>query len=945
MADLAHASDVRTRYRAFLAAKVELAAPAGIEVGEHQVNAWLKPHAKVAVRWALLGGARAIFASFGLGKTSMQIDFCWQALQHLWGQEEAAGRAPDGEAVSTDAPSVAHAVRDISPAEGYARGRRARALIVLPLGVRQEFMRDAASMGVPVRFVQSTLECWGPGLYLTNYEAFRDGKIDFSGFQAVSLDEAACLRGMGGTLTFRVAANQLQHVRFKLVATAMPSPNEFVEMLAYAEVLGVMDIGQAKTRFFRRNSEKADQLTLHPHKEREFWLWVASWALFIRKPSDLGFSDEGYDLPGLKVNWHCIPSPPAWEDGDGPGPGDQLQFFHTRKINVVNQAKVKRESLFARIARVRDLRRARPDDHCIIWHDLNDERDLIEQALPEAFILDGGQSDTVKEQRILGFADGLFDTFAAKPVMAGVGCNFQRHCAWAIFAGVGFKFHDFLQAIYRVLRFGQTRLVEIDVVFSEAEQGVVDELKRRWLQHDQQVEIMAEIIREFGLSSADMAAVLRRSMGVERVEAYGGPWQGPGAVPSESLAAWKVVNNDCVEELLGMPDDSVDLIVTSIPFATQYEYSPNYSDFGHTDDNPHFWMQMSFLIPELLRVLKPGRDACIHVKDRIVPGSLTGLGFQTLHPFGDECRAAFMAHGFAYLGTITNVTDVVRENNQTYRLGWSEQLKDGTRMGCGVPEQIILLRKPPTDRSNGYADLPVAKHRQDYVNVETGGYAPYDRQAEQEGRIRPLEGSGYSRSRWQQDAAAFRRSAGNRLLTPEEWLTFENMDAAFQLWRDLALDSVYDFEQHVLIGERFDALGKLPAIFQLLPTHSWHANVWTDVMQARSLNTDAQRKGAEKHICPLPFDIVDRLIVQRSMPGELVFDPFAGIGTVPFRALHLGRRGAGVELSPDYFAAAAKNCALAEADTRPVPTLFDALEAGCFDAPAEGQARIEEAAA
>lgn len=876
-------------YRAFLEAKVVMAKPLGFEIAEAGLSPWLKPHARKAVQWMLAGGRRAVFASFGLAKTSMQLEACWRALSHLWGE----GRA------------------------------NARGLIVMPLGVKSEFFRDAGPtcLNIPVRFVQSTFECFAPGLYLTNYESFRDGKIDLSGFEVVSLDEAACLRGMGGTKTFRTAANELTNVRFKFVATATPSPNEYIEILAYAEVLGVMDIGQAKTRFFKRNSEKADELTLHPHKEREFWMWVASWALFINRPSDVGCDDTGYDLPPLDVVWHEIANAPAWNE-DGLESGRQLEMFRTPKISVVTQAREKRGSMLARIARMAEIVAADPDRHFILWHDLNDERDLIAEAIPEAFVLDGSQTPETKEARIMGFADGYFQYLAAKPVMAGAGCNFQRHCSDAIFCGIGFKFHDFIQAVHRIYRFGQTERVRVHVIYAEAERGVRAELERRWAQHKIMVGKMAEIVREYGLSAAAMADVLKRSLGVERVEA-----RGEGQAPR-----WWIANNDCVDEVARMPANSVDLIVTSIPFSTQYEYSPNYADFGHTDDNAHFWRGMDFLIPQLLRVLKPGRDACIHVKDRIVPGSLTGLGFQTLQPFGDECRAAFMKHGFAYLGTITNVTDVVRENNQTYRLGWSEQLKDGSRMGCGVPEQIILLRKPPSDLSNGYADEPVVKHRQSYMDVETGAYAPYDRQAEQEGRIRPVEGTGYSRSRWQQDAAAFRRSAGNRLLTPEEWVTFENMDAAYQLWRNFNLDGVYDFEQHVLIGERFDAVGKLPAIFQLMPTHSWHANVWTDVAQMRSLNSDALRKGQEKHLCPLPFDIVDRLIVQRSMPGELVFDPFAGIGTVPYRALIHGRRGAGVELSPDYFASAAKNCALAEAESQPVPTLFDALEAGCFEA-------------
>lgn len=902
-------------YAAFLKAKVPLVAERGFHVEEAELPVWLKPHARLAVKWMLLGGCRAVFASFGLAKTSMQLAACWCVLKWLWRSGD-----PD-----------------------------ARGLIVIPLGVRHDFARDAASMGISIRFVRSTIECWGPGLYLTNYETFRERRIDLTGFKVVALDEAACLRGMGGTKTFRVAANDLDHVPFRFVATATPSPNEYIELLSYAQVLGVMDIGQAKTRFFRRNSEKADQLTLHPHKEAEFWMWVASWALFISKPSDLGCSDEGYDLPPMQVTWHEIETPRDFDDGAGIGPGQQARLFRETKISVQNQAREKRTSLMARVARAAEICARDGEDHRILWHDLNAERDLIVQAMPDAFVLDGAMDDEAKEAAILGFADGFFPRLAAKPVMAGAGCNFQRHCRKATFVGIGFKFHDFIQAIHRIYRFGQTGVVEIDVIYAEAERGVRAELERRWAQHNRMVAMMGEIIRQYGLSSAAMADQLTRAMGVERIVALGGAWKGsssPEGGGTGAIPAWSMVHNDCVDEVSRMASDSVDLIVTSIPFSTQYEYSPNYCDFSHTDNNAHFWRQMDYLIPQLLRVLKPGRDACIHVKDRITPGGVNGLGFQTLEPFSDECRAAFRRHGFALLGTITNLTDVVRENNQTYRLGWTEQLKDGTRQGVGVPEQIILLRKPPSDRSDGFADQRVVKARPDYVWVSedrAGEPAVYEKALADRGLIKPVEQTGYSRSRWQVDAGAFRRSNGDRLLAPGDWVTWENMAEVYRLWKAKNLDEVYDFEQHVLIGERLDFVGKMPSKFSLLPVHAWGDWVWSDVMQARGLNTEAQRTGAEKHLCPLPFDIVNRLIVQRSEPGDLVFDPFAGIGTTPYCALKLGRRGLGVELSPDYWAAAAKNCALAEADTTPPPTLFDLLEEA--GAPGAGAAMADGVAA
>lgn len=861
-------------YTAFLEGKVEVAKPAGFGDRVMPTHTGLKPHVDAACRWMLAGGRRAVFASFGLHKTRMQLWSCHVALTWL--------------------------------------GAGARGLIVVPLGVRHEFFRDADALGIEVRFVRSTVECFGPGLYLTNYESVRDGKIDLAGFEVVSLDEAACLRGMGGTKTFRVVAQALRGVPYRFLATATPSPNETVELIAYAEVLGIMDAGQAKTRFFQRNSEKANDLTLMPHMEEQFWLWVSSWALVISKPSDLGFDDAGYLLPDMVVRWHEVEVPTDFDAADVAKDGQGL-LFSSKAIGVQTQAREKRATLLARIAKMAAICAEDPAEHRILWHDLNDERDLIVQALPEAFVLDGdlvAKDPDAAESRLLGFADGFFQYLAAKPVMAGAGCNFQRHCRKAVFVGIGFKFHDFIQAIHRIYRFGQGGVVEIDIVYAASERAVRAELERKWLQHNQMVGRMTDIIRQYGLSSEAMAETLKRAMGVERLVASG--------------ERFELVHEDCVREVRRMADDSVDLIVTSIPFSNLYEYSPNYADFGHSRTGEHFWQQMDFLIPELLRVLKPGRDACIHVKDRILSGGVTGLGFRTLETFTDEARAAFRKHGFALLGTIYLITDVVRENNQTYRLGHSEQLKDGSKMGVGVPEQIILLRKLPSDLSNEYADQRVEKARPQYRD-QSGRVVAYDREKEKAGTIFPIAGTGYSRARWQLDASSFWRSDGDRLLHPDEWLTWDNLGEAQKVWRLFNLENLYNFEQHVRVGEAFEAIGMLPSKFCALPAASWHPEVWTDVLQMRSLNTVAYQQGEEKHLCPLPFDIVNRLISQRSEPGELVFDPFAGLGTVPYCAMKLGRRGLGVELSAKYWVAAAKTLALVDAEGAPEPTLFDLL--------------------
>lgn len=849
-----------TDYRCFLEAKVRLDQGCGFEVDPRDLNPALKDHTRAIVRWALLGGRRAIFASFGLHKTCAQLE-----IMRLVGARRTGIR-----------------------------------LITLPLGVRQEFTRDAreffsGNYEIRLKFIRRAGEIEDDRtVYLTNYESVREGILDIGAIKpiAVSLDEASILRGFGGTKTFRelmavlagddrrerAARVKADGVPFRFVATATPSPNEYIEILAYAAFLGIMDVGQAKTRFFKRNSEKADALTLHPHKEREFWLWVASWALFVQRPSDLGFSDEGYQLPELDVRWHELPSDHSTAGTEKDGQG---RMFRNAAIGVQDAAREKRESLPARVKKLLELRAEDTAAHRLIWHDLEAEREAIERAVPAAAAVYGSQELDTREKLIIGFSEGEIQELAGKPSMLGSGCNFQRHCHWSVFLGIGFKFNDFIQAIHRLQRFQQLHRVRVDLIYTEAEREVRRELERKWRQHEEVVGKMTAIIREYGLSTASMAHALRRSIGVERAEVSGNDWT--------------LVNNDCVEEASRMADSSVGLIVTSIPFSHQYEYSPSYNDFGHTDDNEHFWRQMDFLTPHLLRVLQPGRVCAVHVKDRITPGGINGFGFQTVTRISDACADHFERHGFAFLARKTVVTDVVRENNQTYRLGWSEQCKDGSRMGAGLPEYVMLFRKPPTDRSNGYADLPVAK----------------DKKA-------------FARPRWQYDAHGFMRSSGDRMLQPGD-LDGLPQEAIYKLFRKYSIENVYDFRRDVALAEHVDLHGWLPSTFMLMPPASWHPDVWTDVARMRTLNADQAAKGKEMHLCPLQFDIADRLIEQFSMPGELVLDPFAGICTVPFCAVKLGRRGLGIELNTSYWRDGIWHCQRAEGK-RATPSLFDLEE-------------------
>ena len=831
-------------YREFLETKIELATESGFSVDPAKVNKALKPHQRDAVMWALRGGKRALFESFGLGKTVQEMEFCHLAAEHIGG----------------------------------------RALIVLPLGVKQEFTHDAMEvLGYEKPEYCRTMEEVEKSksqIVLTNYERVRDGDIRPDYFQATSLDEASVLRSFGSK-TYQTFLDKFKNVPYKLVATATPSPNRYKELIHYAGYLEVMDTGQSLTRFFQRDSTKANNLTLYPNMEEEFWMWVSSWALFATKPSDLNpsYLDDGYDLPPLEVRWHELPV----HYGDTADRDGQMQLFQEAAEGLKEAAAVKRESIAARVEEMKRIVDQSPEDHFILWHDLENERHAIKKALPDVVDIYGSMDYEEREKRVIDFSNGKSRLFATKKSLSGSGCNFQKFCHREIFLGIDFEFNDFIQAVHRCYRFLQKEPVVIDIIYMENERQIKNALLEKWKNHDKMVAKMIKIVKQYGLNSVNKLERMERKMGVE------------GTREERTVRGnhYTAVYGDCVEETREMESNSVDLIHTSIPFGNHYEYSANYNDFGHNEDTERFFEQMDYLTPELLRILRPGRVAAIHVKDRVLFGNTTGTGMPTIEPFHAQCIEHYMKHGFQYFGMITVVTDVVRENNQTYRLGWSEQCKDGSKMGVGCPEYVLLFRKLPSDRSTAYADIPVKKSKEDYT-----------------------------RAQWQIDAHGYWRSSGNRLISKEE-LQGVSVDNLQRIYSEYSREHVYSYEEHVQLAKELDKEGKLPATFMVVAPGSWNQmEVWDDINRMRTLNTTQSRRRAQMHVCPLQLDIVERIINRYSNEGDTVYDPFGGLMTVPMTAVKMKRYGIGCELNPDYFRDGVGYLQAAENEIDE-PTLFD----------------------
>lgn len=834
-----------TGYAEFLASKAVVAQERGY-VGDLEFRADLKSHARDIAAWMIRGGNRACFASFGLHKTSIQLQ-------------------------------VAESLLDSHSGES--------ALIVCPLGVRREFVKESAARGFrrqPVYVATDAdyarLRTEGHELFLTNYERVRDGALDPNQFLICSLDEAAVLRSFGSK-TYQTFLQLFDRVRYKFVATATPDPNRQKELIHYAGFLGIMDTGQALTRFFKRDSTQAGNLTIHPHKVREFQLWLSTWAVFVQVPSDLGYSDDGYMLPPLNIHRHRLPVDYAASDYDSWGQGKLVPDVVT---SLSAAAHGKRASLASRVARAREIVLANPDRNWLVWHELEDERRALQEAIPGIECIWGSRPIEEREGIVERFADGKVSVFGTKPSLSGYGSNFQRACYSNIFLDVSYKFADFIQSIYRTQRFGQQNPVDVHLIYTESQDPVYEAMMGKWQMHTEQQENMSKIIREFGLNHVKAGAEMCRSIGVERQQAAG--------------PMWTSVNNDSVAEVKAIPDNWVDLIVTSWPFSDHYEYTESYNDFGHNDGDKGFFGQMEYLTPELMRVLAPGRMYCVHAKDRVVYGSVSGDGMYTVNPFSDKCVAHLIKHGFRFCGRITVVTDVVRENNQTYRLGYTENSKDGTKMGCGSSEYLLLFRKLPTDQSKSYADVPVGKSKDDY-----------------------------SRARWQFDAHGFWRSRGDRFFSPEE-IAEMPMDQLRKMWHSYSTRKVYDFGEHVRIAEEMEKRGILPASFMALdPPNPGSPWVWDDVARMRTLNTDQGRKGWEQHVCPLQLDIIERLIERYSMPGEMVLDPFGGLGSVAYSAILKGRRAYSIELNEQYWRDSVSYCKAAEQKVS-MPTLFDMEE-------------------
>lgn len=427
-------------YQDFIASKVRRAKPMGFDVALSEINANLKDWQALSVRWALKRGRSALFQSTGLGKTIQQLEWASHVSRY------------------TGKPVIVHC----------------------PVGVRQQTKREFEKFGIVGRCEvvdegKQTID----GVNLVNYEKLH--KFEGIEFGGVVLDESQILKNYTGKIK-QMLIDRYRDTPFRLACTATPSPNDHKELGNHADFLGVMPSNEMLSRWFINDTMKAGGYRLKMHAAKDFWQWVASWAICISKPSQIGGSDEGYDLPPYEINKHVVSIP---YDGAAEG-----FLFDVHGISATNIHEEKKRSNQARAAKVAELVKQK-EGSVLIWCHTDYEADELKKAVPEAVEVRGSMKDSVKEQRLLDFAEGKIRVLLTKPTIAGAGLNFQI-CSQQIFAGISFSFEDFYQAVRRSWRFGQKNQVTVDVILSDAESAIEKSIANKEALHNLMESSMAE---------------------------------------------------------------------------------------------------------------------------------------------------------------------------------------------------------------------------------------------------------------------------------------------------------------------------------------------------------------------------------------------------------------------------------------------------------------------
>jgi len=555
-----------------------------------------------------------------------------------------------------------------------------KVLILAPLAVSEQTIEEGAKFGIEVQRVPHGQDILGPGVWITNYE--RMDSIDYTELHGLVLDESSILKAHDGKTRQRII-DAAQGVPYRLSCTATPSPNDFEELGNQCEFLGVMTRTEMLATYFVNDTGDTGTWRLKGWGASKFWEWMGTWAVVVRNPSDIGFDGAEYILPPLQYIEHVVETEQL---------GDEL--FARPAQTLQERRKAQRDSLEARCRALVEVVKAEPDEPWLIWCHLNDEAELIAELLDGAVNVQGSDAPETKAKNLLGFAHGDIRVLVSKPKIAGFGMNWQ-HCARMAFVGLDDSFEKFYQAVRRCYRFGQKRQVQVHLFTAENEGQILANLKRKEEAHHEMSASMIEHMKDI------MNIELKGQQNI--VEEYQeDTYQGNG---------FTVHLGDCVKWARRMADNSIDYSVFSPPFADLFVYSNSDHDMGNCKDDAEFSKQFKYLVAELFRIMKPGRNVSFHCMN--LPTTKMRQGYIGLRDFRGDLIRTFQDAGFIYHSEVCIWKDPVVAMQRTKALGLLHKTirENSTMTRMGLPDYVVTVRKPgdceERVKHDGESDLSV----------------------------------------------------------------------------------------------------------------------------------------------------------------------------------------------------------------------------------------------
>ena len=622
-------------YSAFLEKKKTQHIESGFEVKDEDLNPALFPFQKYCVKRALSAGKFALFEDCGLGKTIQQLEWSQKVVEHI----------------------------------------NKPVLILAPLAVISQTIKEGEKFGYKVTEISETPfgVVIDPGIYITNYDNMEN--IEAHNFFGIVLDESSILKNFQGK-TRTALIDEFAFTPYKLACTATPSPNDTTEICNHSEFLDVMSRTEMLAMYFVHDGGSTSDWRLKGHAKQSFWDFVSTWAVMLNKPSDIGFSDDGYDLPPLNVVQEIVETPKR----------DNGMLFNSTAVSATEYHKELRETYQIRLDRVAEMVNARPDENFIIWIGHDEEGKYLRSLLPEAIEVKGSDSKQFKKEMLLGFGDGKFRILITKLKIAQFGLNYQN-CHNQIYASLDFSFEATYQGIRRSYRFGQTEQVNIYLITTDTMQNVKTAFDKKQAAFREMQEAM----------TTAMNRNIKNQLSLKKMEVS-------NQYQSEHC---DIRLGDCVQLIRDVPDDSVGFSIFSPPFAELYTYSDKLEDMGNSKDYKEFFTAFKFLVAELYRVLWSGRCVAVHCMD--LPIQKGKEGYIGLRDFSGMILEAFQEVGFIYHSRVTIWKNPVTEMQRTKALGLlhKQVKKDAAMSRVGIPDYLMVFRKEGEHQHPVHCDISV----------------------------------------------------------------------------------------------------------------------------------------------------------------------------------------------------------------------------------------------